>query len=88
MLHEKWEGELENRLSKQIELRREFESKLSLKRQSEAEERTRRLQASKDDYLRCQEHLRNLLAEKEYFKDQHLQSIQKVKVWKFLLYLI
>ena len=82
MLHEQWEGELENRLRRQIELRREFEEKLSLKRQSEAEERTRRLQASKDDYLRCQEHLRNLMTRKEYAKGQHLQTIQRFKVWK------
>ena len=82
MLQEQWEGELENRLRRQIELRREFEEKLSLKRQSEAKKRTRRLQASKDDYLRCQEHLRNLLTEKEYAKGQHLQTIQRFKVWK------
>ena len=88
MLQEQWEGELENRLRRQIQLRREFEEKLSLKRQSEAEETKRRLQASKDDYLRCQEHLRNLLTEKEYIKDQHLQNIRRFKVWKFLFYFI
>ena len=88
MLQGQWEGELENRLRRQIQLRREFEEKLSLKRQSEAEETKRRLQASKDDYLRCQEHLRNLLAEKEYIKDQHLQNIRRFKVWKFLFYFI
>ena len=80
MLQGQWEGELENRLRRQIQLRREFEEKLSSKRQSEAEETKRRLQASKDDYLRCQEHLRNLLAEKEYIKDQHLQNIRRFKV--------
>ena len=88
MLQGQWEGELENRLRRQIQLRREFEEKLSLKRQSEAEEKKRRLQASKDDYLRCQEHLRNLLTEKEYIKDQHLQNIRRFKVWKFLFYFI
>jgi hypothetical protein len=86
LLQEQWEGEQENRLRRQIYLRREFEEKLSLKRQSEMEERARRLQASKDDYLKCQEHLRHLLAEKEYVKDQHLQNIQRFKVWKCLFY--
>ena len=80
MFQEQWEGELENRLRRQIELRSEFEEKLSLKRQSEAKKRTRRLQASKDDYLRCQEHLRNLLAEKEYVKEHHIQNIRRFKV--------
>jgi hypothetical protein len=88
MLQEQCEGELEQR-QRHIELRKEFEEKLSVKRQSEAEENKRRLQDSKDDYLlKCQEHLRNLLTEKEYIKDQHLQNIRRFKVWKCLFYFI
>ena len=80
LLQMHWESELESRLRRQIELRNEFEKKLSLKRQLEAEERARRLQSSKEDYLRCQEHLRNLLKEKDFVNDNHLQNIRKLKV--------
>ena len=79
LLQEQWEGELESRLRRQVELRREFEEKLSLKRQSEAEDRARMLQASKDDYLRCQEHLRNLLAEKIVLKNNIFKMLGNSK---------
>ena len=80
MLQIHWESELENRLKRQIELRKEFEEKLMLKRQTEAEEMERRLQTARDNYEKCQEYLRTLLREKDSEKEKHLQNIRNLKV--------
>ena len=75
-----WESQLENRLKRQIELRKEFEEKIMLKRQTEAEEMERRLETARDNYAKCQEYLRTLLREKDSEKDKHLQSIRNLKI--------
>ena len=68
MLQIHWESQLENQLKRQIELRREFEEKLLLKRQTEAEEMERRLQTAQDNYAKSQDYLRTCIKKTNIFK--------------------
>ena len=75
-----WEEEKCKRELEKNELEKEYRKNLTAKRRKENDECQIRLQQARERFIRSQEHLRQLLKEKDDRKKQLVVSIFKQKV--------
>ena len=75
-----WEEEKCKRELEKNELEKEYRKNLTAKRRKDDDECQKRLQQARDRFIRSQEHLRQLLKEKDDRKKELVVSIFKQKV--------
>ena len=75
-----WEEEKCKRELEKNELEKEYRKNLTAKRRKDDDECQQRLQQARERFIRSQEHLRQLLKEKDDRKKQLVVSIFKQKV--------
>merc|ERR1712223_1794692 len=74
-LRVQWEDEKRDREARREEIEKESRRQLTVKRRKETEDCQRRLLHARERFLKSQEHLRQLLKEKDDRKKELLQSI-------------
>ena len=75
-----WEEEKCKRELEKNELEKEYRKNLTAKRRKDDDECQKRLQQARERFIRSQEHLRQLLKEKDDRKKELVVSISKQKV--------
>jgi len=78
-LRVQWEDEKRDREARREEIEKESRRQLTVKRRKETEDCQRRLLHARERFLKSQEHLRQLLKEKDDRKKELLQSIVRQK---------
>jgi len=78
-LRVQWEDEKRDRETRREEIEKENRRQLTVKRRKETEDCQRRLLHARERFLKSQEHLRQLLKEKDDRKKELLQSIVRQK---------
>jgi len=78
-LRVQWEDEKRDREARREEIEKENRRQLTVKRRKETEDCQRRLLHARERFLKSQEHLRQLLKEKDDRKKELLQSIVRQK---------
>ena len=75
-----WEEEKCKHELEKSELEKEYRKNLTAKRRKENDECQKRLQQARERFIRSQEHLRQLLKEKDDRKKELVETIVKQKV--------